>query len=111
MLERKRFLPEDEARYQFAQDILCNENNSDPLALIVARCSIYWLQVKTGEKLFLEVAKEMGQYLDFQEKEHPDIYHKFIEEHDRSGLSLAIKLREEILGTGNLRKYQEKSRS
>ncbi len=110
MSERKLFLPEDEARYQSAQDIVGNENNN-PLALMIAHCSIYWLQIKTGEKLFLEVAKEMGQYLDLQEKEHPDIYHKFIEEQDRLGISMAIKLREEILGPGNLRKYQEKSKS
>lgn len=110
MLERQKFLPEDEARYQSAQDVLCNENDSDPLSLIIARYSIYWLQLKIGEKSFLTVAQEIGQYLDDQEKEHPDAYHKFIEEQDRSGFSMAIKLREEILGSGNFKKYQQRSR-
>lgn len=111
MTEIRDFLsndPEDKERYQEALDILCNKNNVDPLARMTARCSVYWFQLKFGKKTYPVVAKKMHQYLDFQEKKNPDIYHTFVKEEDSQGLSMAIRLREEILGSGNLKKYQQR---
>lgn len=99
MLEKKEFLTEDEV-----------------LALIITRCSIYWFQLKNGEKTYTEVLKEMGKFLDEQEQKNPIQYQQFIEvgeKKDGADLpesSISVKLREEILGTGNLKKYQKSAR-
>lgn len=95
MLERLSV--EDQKKYQESLRTVVDLKITDPMLRIPARISAYYYQAKMGARTTRQVNRKIAQYLDRQEKMHPEAADYFLTPLKGSKLNLVMTMRNQII--------------